>query len=192
MIGSYDVDSQFSGAGRGDAIIQSLKGDLTFSARNGRIFKGGFLSKVFEFLNVTEILRGSMPDFTQEGFSYKTIEGTSGIKGSTLHINKVAIDGSSMNIAAQGTVDLVSNTVDIELLLAPLKTGDYILQKIPLLKDVMSGTLVTIPLKVTGTVDKPVVIYHPVEAVGKGLISILKGTLQAPFKIIQPDQSSEE
>jgi hypothetical protein len=114
------------------------------------------------------------------------------IKGSTLHIEKVHIDGSSMNIVAQGTVGLESNKVDLELLLAPMKTADFLLQKIPLLKDVTQGTLVTIPLKVTGTVDEPVITYNPVEAVGKGIINILKGTLQAPFKIIHPELSEEE
>ena len=192
ITGSYDVESHFEGAGRGDEIIESLKGDLTVSARRGRIFKGGILSKVFEFINVTEILRGATPDFTQEGFSYTTIEGTSEIKGSTLHIEKVHIDGSSMNIVAQGTVGLESNKVDLELLLAPMKTADFLLQKIPLLKEVTQGTLVTIPLKVTGTVDEPVITYNPVEAVGKGIINILKGTLQAPFKIIHPELSEEE
>jgi hypothetical protein len=186
MTGRYGLKSKIGGAGKGDEIVQSLSGDLTFSATAGRIYKGGLLAKVFAFLNFTEIFRGKLPDLVNEGFAYKSIEATSGIKGSTLNIEKVFIDGSSMNIVSTGTVDLISEQVDLEMLVAPLKTADFILGKIPLIKDITKGTLVSIPLRVSGDIDNPKIVYIPASAVGSGIFNILKGTLEAPVKIIEP------
>jgi hypothetical protein len=186
VTGRYNLSSKFIGAGKGGEIKESLTGNLTISAKEGRIYKGGLLAKVFAFLNFTEIFRGQLPDLVNEGFAYKSIEATSGIKGSTLNIEKVIIDGSSMNIVSKGNVDLVSEQVDLEMLVAPLKTADFILGKIPLIKDLTGGTFVSIPLRVTGNIDNPKILYIPASAVGSGLINIMKGTLEAPFKVIEP------
>ncbi len=186
MTGSYRLKSTLTGTGKGDEIIESLSGDLTLSATAGRIYKGGLLAKAFAFLNFTEILRGALPDLVNEGFAYKTIEAELKIEGSTLNFERVVIDGSSMNIVSKGKVDLVSGQVDLEVLMAPLKTVDFILGKIPLIKDITKGSLVSIPLKITGDIDSPKIVYIPASAVSSSIFSILKGTLEAPVKIIQP------
>jgi hypothetical protein len=186
MRGSFDLRSKFTGEGEGEELIKSLNGNLQFRAGEGRIYKGGLLAKIFAFLNFTEIFRGELPDLVQDGFAYKSIEATSTIQGSTVHIDKTVIDGSSMTIVANGKVDLASTQVDLELLLAPLKTVDYFIKKTPLVRDIFKGSLISIPVKVTGEYSSPEVTYIPTSGVSSSLSNIMKNSLQTPFKIIEP------
>jgi hypothetical protein len=81
-----------------------------------------------------------------------------------------------------------SREIDMVVLVSPLKTGNVIIQALPVVRDIFGGTLVTIPVKVTGSVDDPKVTYHPVQNIGAGLVGIMKRTVQAPFKLIDPDK----
>ena len=186
MSGSYDMSSKFAGEGKSDELIDSINGDLQFHAGEGRIYKGGVLAKIFAVLNFTEIFRGKLPDLVQGGFAYKSIEGTAAIQGSTLHIDKTVIDGSSMTIVGSGKVDLASTLVELELLLAPLKTVDYFIKKTPLVRDIFKGSLISIPVKVTGEYSSPEVTYIPTSGVSSSLSNIMKNSLQTPYEIIEP------
>ncbi len=52
--------------------------------------------------------------------------------------------------------------------------------------DIVGGTLITVPVKVTGDFNKPKVSYMPASAVGSGLFNLLKNTLKAPVKLVDP------
>jgi len=185
MTGSYNLSSKFAGEGKGEEMIKSINGDLQFRAWKGRIYKGGLLSKIFAYLNVTEIFRGTLPDLVQKGFSYKSIEATSTIQGSTLQIEKTVIDGSSMTIAGQGKVDLFTTEMDVEILVAPLKTVDFIIKKTPLVKDIIGGSLISIPLRIKGEFSNPKVTHIPASGVSSSLSNIMMNSLKTPFKIIE-------
>lgn len=186
MRGSFDLRSQFAGEGVGEELMKSLNGDLQFRAGEGRIYKGGLLAKIFAFLNFTEIFRGEIPDLVEEGFAYRSIEGIAAIQGSTLNIGRAVIDGSSMTIVGKGTVELASEQVDLDVLVAPLKTVDYFIKKTPLVRDIFKGSLISIPIKVTGEYSNPEVTYLPTSGVSSSLSNIMKNSLQTPFKIIEP------
>jgi hypothetical protein len=186
LSGSYDMSSKFAGEGKSDELIESINGDLQFSAGEGRIYKGGILAKIFAFLNFTEIFRGNLPDLVQEGFAYKSIEATSTIQGSTLHIDKTVIDGSSMTIVGKGDVDLFTSHMDLEILLAPLKTVDFFIKNAPGVRSIFGESLISIPVKVTGDYSNPEVNISPASGVSSSLLNIMKNTLKTPFNIIKP------
>jgi hypothetical protein len=61
-----------------------------------------------------------------------------------------------------------------------------VIKKIPILKDILGNSLVTIPVRVKGPLDNLEVKTMPPDAVGEGLTGMMKRTLQLPFKIIEP------
>jgi hypothetical protein len=186
MSGNYNLKGKLTAQGKGEALTESLKGDVEFSASNGRIYRGGVLAKVVAFLNVTEIFMGILPDMTKEGFAYTSITGKGSLKGSTLVIKEVIIDGTTMEIISQGSIDINDQKLDLLVIVAPLKTVDRFAGKIPLLKGITGGTIVTIPLKVTGDFENTKITYAPISSVGSGLLNSMKKTLKFPFEIIQP------
>ena len=91
-----------------------------------------------------------------------------------------------MEIACQGDYDLADQKVDLVFLIAPLKTVDFMVKKIPVINEILEGTLVSIPVKVTGEVNNPHIFYMSPTAVGSGMLEMMKRILQVPIKIIKP------
>jgi hypothetical protein len=186
MTGSFDLKSELSSHGKPDTLIQNLDGNLVFNAKDGRIYRYGIISKIFALVNVTEIFRGKLPDIAQEGFAYHSISLKGTVENGKLLIKEAIIDGSSMEIVFEGNIDLVGKKVNLNMLVAPLKTVDFVLRKIPLIRDITGRSLISMPVRVTGDLENPEVTYHPLTSVGSGLLGIMERTIELPVKIIQP------
>ena len=96
------------------------------------------------------------------------------------------IDGSSMEIAGHGNIDFIDKKVDLKVLVAPLKTVDFIIKKTPVIGGILGGTLVSIPVRVKGDMSNPNISYLSASTAGSRLLDIMKNALQAPVKLIQP------
>jgi hypothetical protein len=177
MTGNFNLQGNVKAKGKSEEIVNLLTGELVFNAKKGRVYQFGVLSKVLAFLNVTEIFRGRPPDFAKEGFAYETVNAKADIQGSTLSLKEFIIDGSSMGIATQGDINLKDQKLDLEVLVAPFKTA---------------GTLVSIPVKVTGDIKNPDISYFSASDNGSGVRGIMKKTFKAPVKIFRPDKKEGE
>jgi len=187
MSGTYKLNGNITGAGTKDTLKESLNGEFEFIATDGRIYKMTMLSKILALLNVTEIYRGVLPtDILKEGLAYRSLSVKGELKDSVMIINEVILDGTSLEIYAQGRINLMDRKSDIDVMVSPFKTTDAIVKMIPVLRDIVGGTLIAIPMKVTGDISDPKITYLPVEAVGSRLLDIMKNTIQAPFKILEP------
>jgi uncharacterized protein YhdP len=166
--------------------LDSFHGDIEFLANNGRIHQLGMLSKICSVLNITGIFSGELKNANEKGFAYDSIRAKGNIQNGKLTLKETVIEGSSMQIICAGEVDFVEETVDLKVFLSPLKTLDVIVKFIPVVNDIFDGTLISIPAHVKGPWDDPTVIPLSPSAVGTGLLDILRATLKAPFKLIQP------
>jgi hypothetical protein len=194
MEGRFSLNGSLVGSGSPEQILSSLQGGLTFSAREGLVRgKGGFgiLQRVLALINLTEVFAGSMPDFSRSGFRYNSIKAKAEVEKGVMKIREMVVDGKNLTLTATGSVNLVDKGLDMTLLVAPLKTVDRIVGKIPLVNDILEGTLVSIPVRVRGTLAKPDVDFAAPSSVGRGLIGITERTLKLPFKVIQPDAPLE-
>ena len=102
-----------------------------------------------------------------------------------MQFSEILLDGNSLKITGQGTIALDTREADIKLLAAPLKTIDRVVNKIPIVNYIAGGSLISIPLRITGPLaDIKVSLMSP-SAVGEGLLNIMGRTLKAPFKLVQ-------
>jgi hypothetical protein len=184
--GTFDLNSELRTKARPADLLKSLSGNLAFSAEQGRIYRFGMLAKIFALLNVTEIYRGEVPDLGGEGFAYDSMSANAVFEDGKLIISEGSIDSPSMGIAYAGDINLVKKKVDITVLVAPFKTVDRIVKHIPLVGNILGGTLVSLPFRAKGKLDDPDVIPLSPTAVGSGLLGILERTLKLPITIIQP------
>jgi hypothetical protein len=70
-----------------------------------------------------------------------------------------------------------------------MRAIDTVIGSIPIVGGVLggkSGTVISIPVKVTGTLRDPQVMTFSPSAVGSGLIGVLKRTISLPGKVLQP------
>ncbi len=184
MVGNFDLWGNLRGQGKYDELARSLRGDGEFLATGGRIYRFGLLAKVFALLNVTEIFVGKLPDLVKEGFAYDSIKAKANLHGGNLTVKEGIVDSPSMKIIWQGDIDLITKKLDLTVLVAPLKTPDRIIEKIPWVGEILQGTLISIPIKVKGDIRDPTVTPLSPSAVGSEILGIMKRILRLPFKII--------
>jgi len=172
--------------GRGKDLLGSLSGTARGTAEKGRIYRMNLLARILAVVNITEILRGKLPDIVAEGFAYDSALVRAVFENGSCLIEEGVIDGASVEIAFTGKIDLPSETMDVTVAVAPLKTADFVVKQIPVIRDILGGNLVAIPVRVTGNLQDPSVIPLEPSAVGAGLLGILKRTLKLPVRLIEP------
>ena len=185
MTGTYELAGRITGRGSGDALLQDLHGDIAFRAAKGRIYKLNLLSKILALLNVTQLFLGKVPDLAHDGFAYNSLSIKGTLSNGRLAIGEAVLDGSSMNIVGQGEVDVRTGKMDISALASPLKTVDTILRKIPVVRYILGGTLVSVAVRAEGNLDDPTVSILRPSAVIKGLLGVVERVLKLPVRIFE-------
>ena len=184
--GRFDLAGRLETEGPPGQLSQAVRGQMALNAQDGRIYRFNLLSKALAVVNVTEIFRGKLPDLMQGGLAYERIDIQVDIEDSLLTIKQAVIDGKSANIAGQGTVNLVTGDTDMIILVAPFKTIDALVRYTPVINDWLGGTLVSIPVRVTGAFSDPTVTPLSPTAVGSSLMDLMKRTVNLPIKIVEP------
>jgi hypothetical protein len=181
----YDFSGEIRLPPTRDNPVQSLSGELLFSSENGRIQYAGLFMKIFAVLNITELFTGGKSDLGGAGYGYNHARVRASLDSGTLHLAEILLDGHSLTITGQGKIDLLDQTADVTLLVAPLKTIDRIVNRIPLIGYIAGGSLISVPLAVHGPIDNLSVSPMPAVAVGAGLLGLMERTLKAPFKLVE-------
>jgi hypothetical protein len=185
ITGHFDLLGRIKGQGKEDRLLESLKGELQFTAKDGRIKRHVPLQRVFAFLNVTNSLKGQLPDLTQKEFVYDSMTSKTTIQDGKIIIEESVIDSPSMEIVSKGYVDYMKKKIDVTVLVAPFKTIDWVVKKIPLVRRILGGTLIAVPVKVTGDLADPKVLPMSASAVGSSLFGVMKRTVNLPFDLME-------
>jgi len=186
MTGKYSLSVSLTTRGEPEDLLENLDGKVDFIARNGRIHNIDIMTRIFAFLNVTELLRGELPDLDKEGFAYNKMMITGDITDGIMIIEEAVVDSSIMDIAAEGIVDFSKGTENFTVLVAPLKTVNYIVGKIPIVKHILGGQIGIIPISITGELKDPKVTPMAPSAVGNRLLGILENTITLPATLVEP------
>ncbi|MBW1744111.1 MAG: AsmA-like C-terminal domain-containing protein [Deltaproteobacteria bacterium] len=186
MVGKFNLDGEVKAQGKAKDVARSLQGDLKFTAGKGVIHRSNVLVKIFGFLNITDVFKGELPDLAEEGFVYNSIIIQGSFQGDKLVVSEAIVDGKSMKIFAEGNINLTDKAVDLTVAVAPLKTVDFIVSKIPLVNYILRGTLVSVPMKVEGPWGDPKVTALSASGVGTGLLGIIERTVKLPVKLVEP------
>ncbi len=184
--GSYDLSGQISGHGTWETLLRSLGGSFFFTASNGRIQSDHVVKGVIAYLNSTSLLKGSHADLLKQGVPYEsfTLRGT--FSNGTVSLSEGVVKSRDLNIAVEGNSDLREGTLALNVLAAPFTRLDRMLGSVPIVKYIVGNALVVVPARVEGTFEHPNVRPLPVSGVGKDVTNLMKNTLQAPMKIIEP------
>jgi uncharacterized protein YhdP len=181
--GRFDMDGRFTSEGPPGSLLDRIQGTFLFDARDGQILAFNTLDRVFAVLNVTEAVRGHLPDLSRQGMTFKSARAKGHIDGGRLLLEEAMLDADVVTLAAQGHVDLAVRSIDLYLLVAPLKTVDSVVRRIPILGRILGGTLIAIPVRVTGSLTEPTAVPLAPQAVATRLLDILGNTLRLPVDL---------
>ncbi|MBW2122978.1 MAG: AsmA-like C-terminal domain-containing protein [Deltaproteobacteria bacterium] len=192
VTGSLDFKGEITGRGRPEELVRSLRGGFKLVARNGLVRHEIRFEKVLALLNLTEIFVGKAPELGKKGVPYDSIRIKGDLKGDKLTIEEGIMDSPIMKLAWHGELDLIDQQMDFKVLVAPLKTVDRIVKLVPLVREILGGSLVSIPVEVKGDLTDPTVVTLSPSAVGAQLLGILTRTLTLPVKIVEPVLSEKK
>ncbi|RJQ53819.1 MAG: hypothetical protein C4530_17675 [Desulfobacteraceae bacterium] len=167
-------------------LIGNAKGSWHLEAGDGHIDRFTILAKVFEVLNVARVIRMKLPDLRTEGFDYSKIEVDWRLEEGKIRFDQGHMNSPAMEIAFEGTLDPAGKQLDALILVAPLQTLNLIVKNIPVVRDILEGTFISIPFRVYGPIGDPVVIPMNPKDVGAEMLGMMKRVLKAPFELIQP------
>ena len=185
MTGNLNFSSKITAQGQAKDLVSNLQGPLEMTFKDGMIEQSKLVARTLEVLNITEIVKGKLPNLSSEGFAYSTIDIQGDFQGAKLIINKIQVDGDTLDVIGQGVLDFREETINAELLAAPFKTVDTVVKHIPGLNYLLGGSLVAIPVSVKGTQTDPKVRIMSTSSVGSNLLSLGERVIKSPFKLIE-------
>ena len=184
--GRFTLKGHLNSSGKAEDLKKVVEGKIEFIAKKGTIYRYKTLDTVFDFLNKGEELSGKMPDLDKSELSYELFKVTATVGKGSLVVEEAILDSAVIEIVAQGSLNLVDNRLDLNVMVAPLRQVNKIVRYIPLIGDVLSGSLISVPVKVTGTPADPQVTYLSPSAAVSNLASMMKRTLNLPVRILSP------
>jgi len=185
MTGTLDFSSKIKAQGQGKELLNNLQGPLEMNFTGGVIEQSKLLARTLEVLNITEIVKGKLPDLSTDGFAYSSITMQGDFQGSKLFFSKIQMDGDTLDVLGQGELDFGQDTIDLELLASPFKTVDTLVKNIPGINYLMAGSLVAIPVSIKGDFTDPRVRIMSVTSVGSSLLGLGERIIKSPFKLIE-------
>lgn len=192
MTGDLDFFSKLTSQGTPGELLNNLQGPLEMKFTNGLIEQSKLMARTLEILNVTEIVKGKLPRLNRDGFAYSSIDIQGSFQGEKLLVDKMQMNGDTLNVLGQGELDFKEETINAELLASPFKTADTVVRNIPGINYLLAGTLVAIPVSIKGKQADPRVRIMPASSVGSSLLSLGGRVIKSPLKLIEtasPDKS---
>jgi hypothetical protein len=188
--GIIDVRGEVTSQGVGrDELIANLKGHADIRVTNGRIYNigaAGFLTNVLSYFSLNQLIQGDMPDLTKDNFQYQSIESKLSVKDGLLHVEEGVLKSNAINLVAEGKYNIESDDLKLDVLVSPLTSLDWVIERIPVINKILKGTLVAVPVRVKGPAADPTVVPLSPSAVGTRVGGILKRTFEAPYRIVEP------
>ncbi len=161
----------------------------------GRILHGTVLPKVLKILNLPSLLKERV-DLDRDGMPFDTISATVTAGGGLLASEDIVFDSPVMKVSAAGTLDMVTDELDVAVAVSPLGAYSDLIGKIPLFGTLLAGDrpgLSTALFQVKGPRRDPDIHYLPLESIAKGLtgyprlaIDVLMNTITLPNKLLTP------
>ena len=140
-----DMHVLFSGQGeflREQPWWQGLDGRLRLRVDDGRLMKGGTLSKFLAAINIADLpalFFGNREDLIKPGLGYKRLQLEAILYGKNVKIHQLAMRSSAMDVAGHGRMDMERAYIDLTFVARPFQNLDALLSKVPLLRDMLGG-----------------------------------------------------
>jgi hypothetical protein len=186
VTGTYTLTGTVTADGpRGD-MLQILSGDIRVVTSSGTIYHVASLENIFSMLNLPGLIGKDYRARNKEGLAYEEISTDIRIGDGVVTLDNGIMKGPMMQLAFQGNVGMRDQAMDVTVFVVPLKSIVTVASKIPLIGRIVKGEIISIPVKVSGTLKKPQYIPLAPEAVGKQAVRLLRSLILLPVEIIQP------
>jgi len=163
-------------------FFNTMAGTVSIEVTDGVLHKFALLSRILGFLDLKSWLTAKMPDPRVNGVPFQTL--TADFKGrdGDFYSDDLLLRGPVVNISAFGHIRLGNDNVDMVVAMAPFKTVNWLVAKVPLIGEGLSSHhFVAAYFHVKGPLNNPRVVPKPITSVEYFLTNVLK----APINVIK-------
>jgi len=169
-----------------EEIISNLTGNFNILLEDGLVKQSNLLFAVLDFLSLNKIVNRKPDDLSKSGFYFKELKGNLDIKNGVLKTNTIAMQSPIFNMAGNGNVDLNNERIDLNLVVAPMGTIDFLISKIPFAGYILTGkdkSMVTFYLKVQDSLSEPKIKYIPFQHWPVSIFGFVKRAFLTPGRL---------
>ena len=184
-----------STAGDIKSLGSGLDGTMNVLIKKGTIYRSSPILKILNFLSLKKIINLNYSDVFQKGFSFDSIMVNLVARKGIVKVNKLMMYSDSFNMAGTGTIDLGSNTLNLDLGVQPLGSIDFLVRNIPLIGYIITGkqrSVLVYYFKATGPLDDPNIQYVPLKNIGSNTLNFFKRLFLTPKRIFEQLFSATE
>jgi hypothetical protein len=186
LTGSYFLNAHVAGRGTALNIAQSLRGECEFNARDGQFTqsptKDPFLEATFDYLNRTGDFNVDFPDLDTQSFPFRAIRSQGTVEGMTLIIDELIIQSAPYIITGAGRIDVEHRQIDARGLVSVLLPAARLVRRIPIVGAILGGSVLGIPVRVTGPLEHPDVTYLSPADLGEQFLTLPLRILGLPLE----------
>ncbi len=186
VTGTFDLTGTVTATGNAADLAQLVQGHVEVQATNGRVYRMASVAKALSAISIASGSIGNVAKMSQEGLPFDRMTLKGDLRRSVLAFSEAVLDGPTVKIAATGSLDFAARTIDAVFLVAPLKTVDSVVSRLPVIGTMLGGSLVSVPVAVKGPLGDPKVTPLSPSAIGSELVGIMKRTVNLPLRVMQP------
>jgi uncharacterized protein YhdP len=157
---------------------------MQLRARDGRIGGVNAISGVLDLDEVSERLASSERESIRDGMPYLTLEIDARLERERAILDRVLLEGASLNIAMQGEVGLGDRKLALTGIALPLVNVNALLRRVPIVGRAFGDPIVGIPFSVGGDVSNPQVSRIGAAAVAGALVNTLQSVVSLPVQLL--------
>jgi len=185
MTGLFNLKANLSGQGTRDTLVNSLAGNLQYSSQDGYIYHDAQLAKLLSFLNVSDMFRGRIPDLRTAGFHYDSLIVKGIMENGVLAIGPAKLEAPIMQIAANGTVDLSREKINLQVLVAPMQTVNKIQNMLPIIRTILPSSIVALPAEVSGDFSDIRIRAVSMSTITTRVFNVMVDALSTPVRVLE-------
>lgn len=166
-------------------------GDITMA--NTSIKNMASLQNMLSFIDaIPSLVVFKLPGFSTNGYEVENAKIRVGVNNEFIALEKINMNGSSVDIEGAGIVDLKTKDLNINLSLSTMKSLSSILNKIPIIGYLLLGEdgKITTEVKVSGKMEDPQMELSLLEDTAKAPVEILKRVF-SPFQLLVDELKKE-
>jgi len=189
ITGSADLRADLRTQGKTrEELLRGLAGNAEAELRKGSVHRFALIGNILSVQNLTSVRD---PRELDRGFLYRSMTAKGRFEGGNFVVDEGFFDSDAARIAVNGKVDLLGARSQLNVLVGLFSSVDRVTGAIPILGNVLGGTLIALPVSVSGDIRDPLVVPLGPRAVSDRLLGVFERTLKLPGKLVPAEREEK-
>ncbi|HEX5093972.1 MAG TPA: AsmA-like C-terminal domain-containing protein [Burkholderiales bacterium] len=191
ITGDVDLDVELRSQGARAELVPNLQGTVLVRARDGRVHKFGLLANLLAYVKGQGLLDKDSPGMDREGFPYRELNVKASVGIGRITVEESNFLSPALGLVATGTVGIPEGKAALTVLVAPLGRVDQVVGKLPVIGYIFGGSILSVPVQVSGDIRDPLVVPLDPRAIASRVIGIFERTFKLPGKLFLPEDGAK-